>query len=608
MSSLSYQSRRRALPPIPIESDSESRSTMDTASEPRRFVLSESNTSRPPKIPDPEQRSSGSSYSSLFPFHAFRNTMRRPKSAVSASANTSNDHPERERSVHLGAASSSNAAGSSASSSHHRSKRERITTNDQVATRLSLQSHSSRRHTQMSADESDKGKDRAVDRQAFAGPLGAAEFDRMRKEIDLLKKALHDNKKATKKQAKKIEELKQDLSMALETKRESEDAVSVLKSKCQQNEELISTIESTIQCQICMELPHRPFGLAPCGHVFCLLCLKSWFRKAPPSLDDMDMDPEELNSPDYVMRRAKSCPTCRSPVEHRPAPIFMIKAVASALMKSKAPLIPFFGNAGGRASSPPLDPECDPWEGIFSPSDEETASEDDEEGDLFMDAVQWAFRGAYPLGMGYDDDSDSRSEDDDDDDDEDEDIADDYNDNDDDDDSDEDEDEDEDEEHNGGRFVEARWEPPTVDVAPSDWIVDEDEDVVILNLMRRGCNWPMIQKFRMVYAHNTGIVAHVQSIGRQIASFEDGVDDDVVADGDRVFLGWNIHLDEMDPAGDFYIEQTLRDIREYPERWSVTPRPLIPNAYDAKKMVRADDMDDYVTTDTEVWLDAEDLD
>ena len=40
------------------------------------------------------------------------------------------------------------------------------------------------------------------DESAFNGPIAAAEFDRMKKEIETLKAALHESKKTTKRQSK----------------------------------------------------------------------------------------------------------------------------------------------------------------------------------------------------------------------------------------------------------------------------------------------------------------------------------------------------------------------------------------------------------------------
>ncbi|TFK39441.1 hypothetical protein BDQ12DRAFT_681782 [Crucibulum laeve] len=206
----------------------------------------------------------------------------------------------------------------------------------------------------------------------------------------------------------------------------------------------------------------------------------------------MDIDPEDLNHPQYIMSRPKSCPCCRSLVRHRPAPIFMVKDVAAALLKAKPSLNPLATAVDtGEAS---VDLEEDPWDGIFPPSDEELESDEDT-SDEFEDAVQWAFRG-YPLGFGYDDnasDSDVDSE---------------GHDHEEDDDEGRDSEEDE-EDGDNADYVPARWGPPSVEVDANEY---EQQGPNLLNLLRRGCSWSMIRNFRMEYTHTEGIVAHVQSI------------------------------------------------------------------------------------------------
>jgi hypothetical protein len=64
-------------------------------------------------------------------------------------------------------------------------------------------SGSSRRRRDASADESRRRKHQErTDKHMYSGPLAHAEFERMKKEIDTLKKAAHDHKKTAKKQTK----------------------------------------------------------------------------------------------------------------------------------------------------------------------------------------------------------------------------------------------------------------------------------------------------------------------------------------------------------------------------------------------------------------------
>lgn len=64
-------------------------------------------------------------------------------------------------------------------------------------------SHTSRRHTAVdSVEEARRAKHERSERYSYSGPLAHAEFERMKKEIESLKKSVHDNKKIAKKQAK----------------------------------------------------------------------------------------------------------------------------------------------------------------------------------------------------------------------------------------------------------------------------------------------------------------------------------------------------------------------------------------------------------------------
>jgi len=72
------------------------------------------------------------------------------------------------------------------------------------ATTFSLYSRL-RRYFPIEEEDTEAPKDKHPDRaekQSYAGPLAHAEFERMRKEIDQLKKSAQDSRKAVKKQAK----------------------------------------------------------------------------------------------------------------------------------------------------------------------------------------------------------------------------------------------------------------------------------------------------------------------------------------------------------------------------------------------------------------------
>lgn len=65
--------------------------------------------------------------------------------------------------------------------------------------------HMSRRQTTgtvESVDDARRAKHERSERRSYSGPLAHAEFDRMKQEIESLKKSVHDNKKIVKKQTK----------------------------------------------------------------------------------------------------------------------------------------------------------------------------------------------------------------------------------------------------------------------------------------------------------------------------------------------------------------------------------------------------------------------
>ena len=124
---------------------------------------------------------------------------------------------------------------------------------------------------------------------------------------------------------------------------------------------------------------HIRCSLSPCGHVLCMTCLLGWFKAAPPGEDDMDDE-----HPNALLYRTKTCPCCRTVVHSKPIPLYLIKSLASALDKSKAP-------AGTTRRSPPPDDD-DPWAGIFrDPRDVDAYwSSDDEEDDEDEDLDEYA--------------------------------------------------------------------------------------------------------------------------------------------------------------------------------------------------------------------------
>jgi hypothetical protein len=310
--------------------------------------------------------------------------------------------------------------------------------------------HSSRNRTPSEPNLPDK-KFSSQDgvQSEYSGSIATAEFKRMQKEMDSLRKVVRDHEKAMKKQSKTLEELTEELETRTKALKEKDVRLQKLKSKSKNADEFMNSIEGNMQCQICLELLLKPFALPPCGHVLCLGCLQEWFRKAPGEDDDMY---DEDNS-DYILYRRKTCPCCRTVVSGRPIPVFLLKSIATALAKAKN--LPLSRSA--RASPPPDD---DPWAGIF-PSIEDEAYDEDEDQDDDDDEdddINWGMN-IFEYGSGSDDES--------------------Y----------------------GGEYVPAQWEPPSVNPYLDGYPYDETFDNSDLCMLRRGVTIEMIANYQIEAIH-----------------------------------------------------------------------------------------------------------
>ncbi|KAJ7777221.1 hypothetical protein B0H16DRAFT_1504743 [Mycena metata] len=444
--------------------------------------------------------------------------------------------------------------------------------------------------------ESEMGVVSRLDTPTYSGALAAAEFERMRKELEMLKRTVDNGKKQLRKQHKTIEELR--AQMAAESLEHGRLLVAA-NAKSRKNEELLQTIEVSLQCQICIELLSKPNVLTPCGHVFCLECLQQWFRSAPGTdSDDMDTEAHEQ----YLLHREKACPCCRTRVLRRPVPVFLVKSVVTALRGTPAAAAPPTVGVQGEEGA-------DPWKGLFLP-DYESSDEDDEEIDGFDssedEAVQYEqyyseedlddlddaevamglSLGIFPPDMTPFYGSASESEE------EGSEPA-----------SDEEgggAEDDEEDSDNDGNYSLARWEPPT------HVVQFENISSSLWKMQRRGCTPQLMTLFNMRYAHDEGLVAHVSSL--------DATDyEDVGMGRNRLFLGWNIDLEPSDVEGEaekMYIAHQLRDIKRHPERWVVSERHGFPGRgiMDARRLSPAEeDVEIYDTSDSEAYSNGEEF-
>ena len=207
-------------------------------------------------------------------------------------------------------------------------------------------------------------------------------------------------------------------------------------------------------------------------------------------------------------------------------------------------------------ASPPLPLDSDPWFGLFPPV---VADEPDD-----------------------DDDGDDENEEDD----NDEDI-------------DEEEDEDDynewltavfaygsgsEEEPYGGEYVSPQWEPPSVDIDPTDFELEdlENDD---LNVLRRGATIEMLDLYQMTYTHTDGLVAYV--------------------DDEQLYLGWNIRLSVDDETGEEFMDYLFKDMLDHPERWDITEGGE--GGRVCRRLVPEDEVENYQTTDSEAWIGNDDV-
>ena len=277
-------------------------------------------------------------------------------------------------------------------------------------------------------------------------------------------------------------------------------------------------------------------------------------------------------------------------MKHRPVPVFMVKSVVAAIKKTKSP---HTCSPGNRRDDDYLNDN--PWKGIFSSSEEEEEADDDGGDD---DDESQAESDSDDLGGWYrhshsarfeavvegnaTSESEMENEED----------------------EDNDENDEDDEDDDGVLYTQPRWAPPTVSITNYHL---EDDLPNWRKLLQRGCSWDMLHSFEVSYSHDSGIVVTLRSLDHLYAS--DDEDDNNADDISlyRVFLGWNIALDSDDTDGEIYIQEILREIKDVPERWEVTPTLGMPFAIDARRLVLVDEAEAFDTTDTEDWIDNEDL-
>ncbi|KAJ3482832.1 hypothetical protein NLI96_g6710 [Meripilus lineatus] len=392
-------------------------------------------------------------------------------------------------------------------------------------------------------------EDEKEDTRSYTGPLAATEYHRMKKEYESMKKSYSI--------PQENDRLKKELAATIRSNSEHCTHIEKLRTQTKKSDEVINTIESHMNCHICMDLLHKPCGyvisqsrlrsftltlrfyamyvrLSPCGHVLCQGCLQEWFRSAPAADDEMD----DEGMPESLLYRKKTCPVCRTTVLTRPLPLFLVKSISVALEKVKGPV--------PRAPSPTPETDADPWAGIFferskgfddTDEDDDSDDDDDEDEDIYEDP--WSDDGD---GYGTAEEGDNYE----------------------------------------GPYVRPQWSPPSVYVSADDIAEFVTEPTNIeLAMLRRGVTVQMMQLFHMSYSHEHGLTALI--------------------DGDNVVhLGWNIELLPGDESGEDFMEWVTSDIHERPERWDREDEWN--GRWRAWKLIAADEVDEYATSDSEAWV------
>ena len=131
---------------------------------------------------------------------------------------------------------------------------------------------------------------------------------------------------------------------------------------------------------------HKPFALAPCGHITCYNCLIRWFtatlnpNNSGSAIDNANPLPENIDEVQLIinsaearrgtyLRRRKTCPVCRAAVLQRPVEMWGIKSMVATLVNSELtdlplPIAPPNSTTPGEANNNG-DTNSDPWRHIF---------------------------------------------------------------------------------------------------------------------------------------------------------------------------------------------------------------------------------------------------
>ncbi|KAG6914847.1 hypothetical protein DXG01_014979 [Tephrocybe rancida] len=131
-----------------------------------------------------------------------------------------------------------------------------------------------------------------------------------------------------------------------------------------QHQSHTTQVHQALTCQICLDLLHKPFALAPCGHVVCYPCLVRWFTApeaagGPHNLEE-DIPGRARTSHSH---KKKNCPICRTTITERPVEVWGIKGMVTGLTRSGLVELP--APAPEAEAEPSTSTSDDPWRNIF---------------------------------------------------------------------------------------------------------------------------------------------------------------------------------------------------------------------------------------------------
>ncbi|KAH8110990.1 hypothetical protein DFH11DRAFT_1616418 [Phellopilus nigrolimitatus] len=372
--------------------------------------------------------------------------------------------------------------------------------------------------------------------QPTGSTRGALEVEDLKQEVVGLQKEAELARKSAADQMQAIEDLKRELAATKKMSRKQGNQIDKLKTSGKKSEDLLATIQETLQCQICLDLLLKPFALSPCGHVLCQGCLQEWFRNAPKRANEDDLD--EIPT----IYRIKTCPCCRSEIYSRPVPLFIIRNLVASFATE------------AQSSSTAVFSDIDPWMGIFPLDSELTDEELESDEDHYdSDADSASSIDARYLGLRIFSDGEDN----------------------------EDEEMDSEDDESDLNMVLPAWAPAfyranvTRRAHPN---VSQEH----LELLQRGATLQMIERFRMRLDREEGIVAWANEGTEVYLGWNIALPDDDHADG-RVFMAW-VDSNTMDYPESWLFDETVED--------HVVYRRLVPEEMETEILGPGEESDD----------------